>query len=93
MAREAGCSQGGDLPGVGHQDAGRRRGWSRHHHWLCKLAACAPGSAGQVDSLVLPVAPDGQAVGLVTDRDQEGGCRCPAPRGHFSSLITGPLRG
>lgn len=56
-------------------------------------AAHAPGSAGQADSLVLPVAPDGQAVGLVTNRDQEGGCRCPAPRGHVSSLVTGPLRG
>lgn len=51
-------------------------------------AARAPGSAGQADSLVLPIAPDGQAMGLVTDRDQEGGCRCPALRDHTSSLFT-----
>ena len=51
-------------------------------------AAHVPGSAGQADSLLLPIAPDDQAVGLVTDRDQEGGCHCPALRDHASSLFT-----
>ena len=29
--------------GMGVQDAGQRRGWSRHHHWLWKLGSPCPG--------------------------------------------------
>ena len=28
---------------MGDQDAGQRRGWSRHHHWLWKSSSPCPG--------------------------------------------------
>lgn len=52
-------------------------------------AACALGSAGQVDSSCSTRgSSDGQAVGLVTDRDQEVGV-VVLLQGTLSSLITG----
>ena len=36
-------------------------------------AAHVPGSAGQADSLLLPIAPDDQAVGLVTTETRRVG--------------------
>lgn len=37
----AGCSQGGDLPGVGARMLGGE-GLVRHHHWLCKVGSPCP---------------------------------------------------